>query len=79
MKQYTLKAIDDLISRYIKKGGEVLTISEGVLGYGKMLLTGKGLKTIVITEKYVSDWSSTHTIIKYNKTPKKYMKILETI
>lgn len=79
MTTYTLKSVENLIERYINKGGEVVTLSCGVLGYGTTLLIGKGLKTIVITERYVSDWSSTHTIRKYNKTPKKYLKALELV
>jgi len=75
MKTYTLSAIENLIEKYINKGGEIITLSEGVLGYGKTLLKGEGLKTIVIIEKYVSDWSSTHTLRMYNKTPKKYLEI----
>ena len=41
MKNYTLKSCEKLIETYVKKyGGEVLEISEGVLGLGKVLLYG---------------------------------------
>ena len=72
MKLYTLEAVDSLINQYIDKGGQVVTIEEGVLGYGTLLLYGDGLKTSVVKEIYLNEWSSAHTIRSYNETPKKY-------
>lgn len=57
---------------------ETLQLDEGVLGSGNWLLfdySGR-LKFIVIKEVYLNEWSSAHTIRKYNKIPKKYEKIL---
>ena len=75
MKNYSLEACQKLIDRYIGRGGEVEEIREGILGLGKLVLTGEGLKTIIIEEVYINEWSSGHTIRKYNKTPKKYLAL----
>lgn len=77
MKLYGCNAIGDLINRYTRQGGEVATIEEGCLGYGFLILYGEGLKTIVIKEKYLNDWSSAHTVRAYNKTPNKYKELIE--
>lgn len=74
---YTLKAIEDLIRMYLDKGGEMIQISEGVLGHGKFILCGKDLKTTIVREVYLNEWSSAHTIRMYNVTPKKYEKYVE--
>lgn len=72
MTLYTLETVDNLINQYIDKGGQVVTIEEGVLGYGTLILYGKDLKTSVVKEIYLNEWSSVHTIRSYNKTPNKY-------
>jgi hypothetical protein len=77
MKHYTLKAIENLINNYVRRGGEVaLEVIEGSLGYGTTICYGEGLKTAVIQEVFENCWSSTHTIRMYNKLPKKYEDIL---
>ncbi len=75
---YTLKSCENLIERYIHEyNGELLEIEEGILGLGKVLLhSAKGKKTVVITEFYISAWSSGHNVRKYNKIPKKYLKLI---
>ncbi len=79
MKQdlYSCEAIDRLVDSYIRKGGEVHELEEGCLGYGLLLLTGENLKSIVVREVYINEWSSGHSIRMYNKCPKKYMDLLE--
>lgn len=73
MTMYSLDACEQLIDRYANKyGGEVLTLREGVLGLGTVLLTAEGKKTVIIQERYLNAWSSGHTIRRYNKIPKKY-------
>lgn len=79
MYLYSYKQVDALIEKYANKGGETLQLDEGVLGSGNWLLfdySGR-LKFIVIKEVYLNEWSSAHTIRKYNKMPKKYEKILD--
>jgi len=78
MKHYRLSAVEDLINRYVERGGEVaIEIVEGSLGYGTTICFGDGLKTAVIQERFQNEWSSTHTITMYNKLPKKYQLMLD--
>lgn len=79
LTHYTSTAVQKLISRYVNKGGEVWTLQEGNLGYGLTMLIGDGLKTVIIREVPENSYSSLHTIRRYNKTPKKYLKMLEEI
>lgn len=75
-KLYDCDYIAHLISQYSEKGGEVITIEEGTLGYGFMIMFGEGLKTTIVKEIYVNAWSSGHTVRMYNKMPKKYEQII---
>lgn len=78
-KLYSFKEVDNLIERYIKAGGEAVQTDEGVLGSGNWVLfdtTGK-LRSFVINEVYLNEWSSAHTIRGYKKLPKKHEALLE--
>ena len=79
MKRYSLTACESLIEKYTNNfGGKVATINEGVLGLGTVILhRAEGKKSIVIQEHYLNDWSSYHTIRRYNILPKKYENALE--
>lgn len=77
MRYYTLESVNNLINNYVNKNGEVLEVIEGVLGHGITICYGDGLKSSVIKEVFVNSWSSTHTIIMYNKLPKKYEKMID--
>jgi hypothetical protein len=81
MKNFTLSTCEDLIQKYLSfEGGEATQIEEGVLGLGKVILHGaKNKKTILITEFFINAWSSGHKIRMYNKTPKKYLEIINNI
>ena len=78
MKTYSLKSCELLIDTYINEyGGVCDTLEEGGVGLGTVLLhSAKGYKTVIIKEKYLTSWTSTHTVRKYNKTPKKYLGII---
>ena len=78
MKEFTLQECEELIDKYVNKcQGMIHTIEEGVLGLGTILLhSAEGKKSIIIKERFVSEWSSTHTIRMYNKLPKKYESII---
>jgi len=78
MKNYSLKYCENLIDRYINEyKGEILTITEGILGLGKVILyNADGKKSIVITEYFINSWTSGHKIRMYNKLPKKYKQII---
>ena len=73
MKLYTSTYVDKLIANYLERGGELRTLSVGVLGHGHIVLTGEGLKTAVIKEVYINEWSSAHKVRFYNETPAKYL------
>jgi hypothetical protein len=78
MTNYSLKSCENLIDRYVNEyNGCVTTLEEGCLGLGKTLLhDAKGKKTILITEFFISVWSSGHKVVKYNVMPKKYAKLI---
>lgn len=84
MKQtlYTCTAVAEFINRYtencrkVNKEPNIVTLREGTLGYGNMVLMCDGFKTAIIQERYLNCWSSGHTIRLYNKTPKKYLMLV---
>lgn len=76
MRTYNTNAIQNLTDKYINKGGQVIELVEGVLGYGTTICFGDNLKCCIIREKFESSWSSTHTIRFYNNIPKKYESLL---
>lgn len=76
---YTLRACEEIIDKYIDADGEVCTIEEGVLGLGLVVCFGEGLKTCIITEKYINEWTSGHTIRFYAKMPKKYANMIDNL
>ena len=78
-KYYSCEAIQNLINHYTKKGGDCWTLEEGSLGYGTTMLCGDGLKTAIVQERYLNEWSSGHTIRLYRKTPKKYLDMLDKV
>ena len=77
MKLYTCSAIKDLIDKYIEKGGKMFEIKPGCLGYGLIILYGDSLKTAVIQEVPLNEWSSAHKLRMYNKIPKKYKEMID--
>ena len=76
---YSLSAVQQTIDTWIEAGGNVDTVKEGVLGYGLTICHGEGLKTAVITEVPLNEWSSAHKIRFYNEMPKKYRAMLENM
>lgn len=79
MYLYSCEEIDQLLDRYTEAGGEILRMREGILGHGDLLLYSAAgdLKTIVIREVALNEWSSAHTVRKYDKCPKKYQRLIE--
>lgn len=80
MTLYTCTSIDNFISRYIEKGGQAYCTDEGVLTSGDWILfdaRGK-LKSCIIKEVYVNDYSSVQSLRKYGKLPGKYVKMIRT-
>ena len=81
MKNYRLQDCESLIERYVNDlGGDILTIDEGCLGLGTILLYGApGKKAILIKEYYINAWSSGHDIRMFNKLPKKYETLINEL
>ena len=79
MKNYSLTACENLISKYVHEyGGEATETREGVLGLGTVVLhSAEGKKSIIINEFYINAWQSGHSIRRYNKLPKKYKELIE--
>ena len=75
---YSSESVSKLVDKYYQKGGEIVTIQEGsLLDYGLAICFGDKLKTCVINEVYLNEWSSAYKIRFYNKCPKKYDKMIE--
>lgn len=68
--------IKSLISRYYNLGGQVITVEPGCLGYGTLIMFGEKLKTTIVKEIYLNEWSSGHTVRMYNKCPRKYADMI---
>ena len=81
MKNYSLSYCESLIDRYVNEyGGQVTTLEEGCLGLGKLILhDAPGMKSYVITEYFITSWTSGHKVRGYNKLPKKYESALELV
>ena len=79
MTLYSYRDAEKLMNRYIDQGGDIHILDEGSLVYGLVICEGEGLKTAVIREVYLNPWSSAQSIRLYNKTPKKYEKMIEEI
>lgn len=73
---YSCTAVENLARRYYEKGGEVIEVVPGSIGYGITIMYGEGLKTTVVKEVYVNEWSSAHKIRTYKKMPEKYRQML---
>lgn len=76
MTFWNIEDIQRLFTQYADNGGEVREIREGVLGYGTTICFGHNLKTTVIQEIPLNEWSSGHTVRMYNKCPKKYQQYI---
>lgn len=77
MTLYTQQTINNLINKYIEKGGAIYEIA-GCL-QDNYILTADGYKTAIIKEKYINDWSSGQSITLYNKIPKKYQQVIDLL
>lgn len=81
MNVYTIESTQKLIDEYTEKGGSVFQIQAGVLGLGDLVLYDERepvqLKTFVIHEVPLNEWSSAQSIRAYNKMPEKYHVMIE--
>lgn len=76
---YGYSAVENLLKKYSDSGREYVgyTIPGGLLD--GMIITGDRLKTAIIKEVYLNEWSSGATIRLYKKIPAKYARIVEMI
>lgn len=80
-KLYKLSAIEKFIEGHLHRGGDVVTIAEGSLGWGTVVLhmakviPEQAAKFAVIKEVPLNEWSSGHTVTFYKKLPKKYASV----
>ncbi len=76
---YTVSSVEKLIADYLNAGGQMLQMQEGTLGCGDVLLYDKGgrLKTYVIREVYLNEWSSGQSVRSYRKIPAKYQALVD--
>ena len=79
MTLYSCKTVQKILNQYAELNGVIEELEEGSLGYGLIVCHGSGLKTCVITEKFLNSWTSGHTIRFYNKMPKKYQKMIDNL
>lgn len=78
-RMYTTSVIQNLIQDAIDQGYEVLTVTEGVLGYGTTVLISPKPEwyNFVIQEHYLNQWSSGHTVRRTQKFGKKLLEQIE--
>lgn len=76
---YTISSTQKLIDEYLSEGGEIFQMRDGVLGLGDFVLYDMGgkLKTYVVHEIALNEWSSGQSIRAYNKMPEKYRAMIE--
>ena len=76
---YTQKAVDNLFDIYTQKNANAQFYKIDGCLVDNYIITGDNLKTAIIKEVYLNEWSSAYSIILYNKTPKKYQRIIDLL
>ena len=78
---YSCDYIASLIDECIETGYEIHEISEGVLGYGHMILESPDCNhwNFEITEEPLNCWSSAHTIRRCRKLSQRQIALIEGI
>lgn len=71
--------VSEYCNSLLKNGFTEHTLQEGLLGWGLTVFTKPNFKSVVVREKFINEWSSGHTIRKYNKLPKKYASAIEAV
>ena len=78
VKVINLETVEKIIKWYMDNGGEVVELSEGCLGYGRIICTGvKDYPSILIKERFLNEWSSDYYFRCINKLSKKLLKEME--
>lgn len=80
MKLYTNEAVSDFIEEMINSGDATITLlNEGCLLGGDYLVEKEGMKSVLITEKYLNEWSSAYIVRRFSSNNEKSMKRLNKI
>lgn len=75
---YSYRAVDKLIRDAVEiYGAEVYTLEGSLLD--NYIIAGDKIKTYIIREVYLNEWSSAYSVRAYEKTPEKYEKIISLI
>ena len=77
---YDCHEIEAVINHYLSKDGDIETAWEGTLGYGRILLTASELKPCLVTEVYLTPWTSAHRIEffdRFEDVPTEVMQQIE--
>lgn len=76
MKMYSLEAVNNFVAKAIDEGMEVTQLNEGSLLGGDYLIEQEGYKSMLITEKYLNEWSSAYIIRRFSSNNEKSMERL---
>lgn len=74
MKLYNLETINKFIADLTDLDYQLVEIQEGTLGYGEILMLAPDEETMyhyVITERYLNEWSSAHSVRRVGKLSKR--------
>lgn len=75
---YSYRAVDKLIADAVEiYGAEVYTLEGSLLD--NYIITGEKIKTYIVKEIYLNEWSSAYNVRSYNKIPEKYQKVIDLI
>nr|DAE47483.1 MAG TPA: hypothetical protein [Caudoviricetes sp.] len=76
MALYNYSAVEKLFSK-LDDDFQIYTISGSLCD--SHIVKKDGYKTMIITEKYLNEYSSAVTIRQYNKMPKKYKQVIDLL
>lgn len=73
---YSLEVVNNFVAKAIDEGMEVTQLNEGGLLGGDYLIEQEGYKSMLITEKYLNEWSSAYIIRRFSSNNAKSMERL---
>lgn len=79
MTYYSMKATHELIDQLTGMGFEMVTLSDGVLGYGEivMIAPDNSMFNYHIVEVYLNEWASAYTIRRMSRIGAKMRKRID--
>lgn len=75
---YSMRAIDNLIRDAVEIYGAEVYALEGSL-LDNYIIAGDKIKTYIVKEVYLNEWSSAYNVRSYNEIPEKYQKVIDLI